>query len=549
MLENGRFTHFRHGRQASLGLGVFVLCAFADEALRCFHVEREKGILVKQTKRFHVGTCPCRRRRRAMCCAFISYSIDQDIKMATDTNTSEWPTDPNAYILTGKIGQGAFASVWRATTSSDDDEETRDCAVKVLNLDHVDTNLAEIRLEVQAMRLSLNPNVLTCHTAFVKDTNLWLVTQLMRKGSSLHCLQTARETLASSPIPMEPHIMYILHETLLGLKYIHDNGQIHRDVKSSNILIDADASVRIADFGVSGWLVQGGSQQEKAKTFVGTPWYVLKMLYLYIIYACHSKVSLLLYSWMAPEVMEQIHGYDTKADVWSLGITALELAKGYAPYAKYPPMKVLILTIQEDPPSMETYELHDDDSGVMEDTEEWSKPFQQLISWCLEKNPAKRPTCQELLQSKYFSAFATESFRDTRQELLKSEICDIVEDVGTSSSNPTQSPPLPGTVPVSIVSSMEENRPAGTTWVFADGSQVLASSAANNKSDDDVFDELDAFGENYARDNEGQDTVKASATSPYRKAKEADESSDLEDFMNEFEQTTGGENFRGSGGP
>jgi serine/threonine-protein kinase OSR1/STK39 len=444
--------------------------------------------------------------------------------MATDTNSSEWPTDPNAYILTGKIGQGAFASVWRATASSN--EETRDCAVKVLNLDHVDTNLAEIRLEVLAMRLSLNPNVLTCHTAFVNDTNLWLVTQLMRKGSSLHCIQTARETLMASPIPMEPHIMYILHETLLGLKYIHDNGQIHRDVKSSNILIDADASVRIADFGVSGFLVQGGSQQEKAKTFVGTP------------------------CWMAPEVMEQIHGYDTKADVWSLGITALELAKGYAPYAKYPPMKVLILTIQEDPPSLETYDMNDDDSGVMEDTEEWTKSFQQLIAWCLEKNPAKRPSCQELLQSKYFSAFATESFRDTRLDCLKREICDIVDDVGTSSSHPQQQPPLPGTVPVSIVSRMEENRPAGTTWVFADGSQVLASSAPNNKSDDDVFDELDAFGENYARENEEQKTVKSSASFPCRQAKEEeDESSDLEDFMTEFEQTTGGEHFRGPGGP
>ena len=451
--------------------------------------------------------------------------------MATEPQPSDWPTDPAAYCLIGKIGQGAFASVWRATATtaaSDDYDDKRDCAVKVLNLDHVDTNLAEIRLEVQSMRLSSHSNVLACHTAFVKDTNLWLVTQLMRKGSSLHCIQTAREKLRQHPIPMEPHITYILHETLLGLQYIHDNGQIHRDVKSSNILIDGDGSVRIADFGVSGWLVQGGSQQEKAKTFVGTP------------------------CWMAPEVMEQIHGYDTKADVWSLGITALELAKGFAPYAKYPPMKVLILTIQEDPPSLDTYDIHDDDSGSMEDTEEWSKSFRQMITWCLQKNPTKRPTCQELLQSKFFNAFANEDYRNTRQETLKTEICQIVEDVGTKegdvSAGQQQPPPLPGTVPVSIVSSMGENRPAGTTWIFSDGSQVLASSTKEAKSVDDVFDELDAFekqtgGENYARGDDTANTVRA-ASSPYNKGN--DESDDLDSFMDEFEKTTGGENFRGA---
>lgn len=133
------------------------------------------------------------------------------------------------------------------------------------------------------MRLSSHPNVLTCYTAFVNDTNLWLVTPLMSKGSSLHCLQSARKLLRDrneSP-RMEDHILYIMHETLLGLQYIHDNGQIHRDIKAGNILLDGNGDVRIADFGVSGWLVQGGSQQEKAQTFVGTP------------------------CWMAPEVRKQ----------------------------------------------------------------------------------------------------------------------------------------------------------------------------------------------------------------------------------------------------
>jgi serine/threonine-protein kinase OSR1/STK39 len=228
---------------------------------------------------------------------------------------SEWPADPSMYKLLGKIGQGAFAIVWKAhrllpspSAITDEDELVGPhhpepqveespvpivCAVKVLNLDHMDSNLSEIRLEVQAMRLLSHPNVLTCHTAFVNERSLWLVTPLMRMGSSLHSLQAARrawrkqaeqqqrgdiaaDTGNDTPAPpvvlnMEQHIMYIVHETLLGLQYIHENGQIHRDIKAGNILLDRNGNVRIADFGVSGFLVQGGSQQEKARTFVGTP--------------------------------------------------------------------------------------------------------------------------------------------------------------------------------------------------------------------------------------------------------------------------------------
>lgn len=193
---------------------------------------------------------------------------NESLTATANATALDWPTDPSCYEFIGKIGHGAFATVWRAKAP-----EERECAVKVLNLDHVDTNLAEIRHEVQAMRLSLHPNILTCYAAFVNETNLWLLTPLMSKGSSLHCLQTARRVLRdrNEVAKMEDHILYIFHETLLGLQYIHENGQIHRDIKAGNILLDGNGDVRIADFGVSGWLVQGGAQHEKAKTFVGTP--------------------------------------------------------------------------------------------------------------------------------------------------------------------------------------------------------------------------------------------------------------------------------------
>eukprot|EP00542_Grammatophora_oceanica_P009947 CAMPEP_0194044514 /NCGR_PEP_ID=MMETSP0009_2-20130614/15969_1 /TAXON_ID=210454 /ORGANISM="Grammatophora oceanica, Strain CCMP 410" /LENGTH=442 /DNA_ID=CAMNT_0038689053 /DNA_START=82 /DNA_END=1410 /DNA_ORIENTATION=- len=437
----------------------------------------------------------------------------------------EWPVTSQSYELLGKIGQGAFASVWKAVVK---DETDRECSVKVLNLDHVDTNLAEIRLEVQAMRLSSHENVLACHTSFVHDKELWLVTQLMRKGSSLYCLQAARRILRSEGrqgLPMEGHITYILHETLLGLQYLHENGQIHRDVKASNILLDGNGDVRIADFGVSGWLVHGGARQEKAKTFVGTP------------------------CWMAPEVMEQVHGYDYKADIWSLGITAMELAKGYAPYGRYPPMKVLILTIQEDPPTLATYDdydIDDDEDGVVE--EEWSKSFHNLISLCLQKDPSKRPTTDELLQSKYFTSMN----REERRAKLKSEICDLVPDVGgTKSPKVSPSKALPGNSKISVVlKQAEEDRPAGTTWVFADGSQVMASTSKQEESVDDVMDQLETFGnatggEGYKRDGAGAEARpnsdrKVLATPTAR----ADADDGLDDFLDEFEKTTGGENFR-----
>ncbi|KAL3757100.1 hypothetical protein ACHAWU_002939 [Discostella pseudostelligera] len=622
--------------------------------------------------------------------------------------TFVWPTSAEYYQLTSRIGQGAFATVWGGSikqqrgrkssaiarkgeeagaaaagaaggdncnpegsaaggsnnNSGQQQQVVVECAIKIMDLEHVNININDLRLEVQTMRLSSHPNILVCHASFVRDTDLWLVTQLMSKGSSLRCLQGARakllmeasltaasagakhnndhhnrndnnsssndtippppptttftytsddavleggltihsSILSPSLLVFESHITYILYETLLGLKYIHDNGQIHRDIKAGNILLDGCAYVRIADFGVSSWLIDGGNRREHTTTFVGTP------------------------CWMAPEVMEQVEGYEYRADIWSLGITALELCKGYAPYAKYAPMKVLLLTIQEDPPSLHTYNDGDDVNGL------WSESFRSMIAWCLQKDPSKRPTCAELLAHPHFMPLANADVRAVEwRERTKREVCDVVEDVeklgsvgsvvggvgGGVVDAVAAAAAAPGggggggdgtrvvedsgrllavggggdaaaaaatTTSIPIAMNSKRDRPAGTSWIFpsdstsssaiatstttaaaAAAAAVMEEDAASfssldgRRKDQDFFDQFEeqTGGENFDRDNmlvvekpvaqdeDNTDNNNAADDGPSKnEEKEEEEEDDINDFFDQFEEQTGGENFR-----
>ncbi|KAF3568406.1 hypothetical protein DY000_02015164 [Brassica cretica] len=293
--------------------------------------------------------------------AFISRRRRKKMASGGGTSSKEkkgFSVNPKDYKLMEEVGNGASAVVHLAIYLP-----TKEViAIKCLNLERCNSNLDDIRREAQTMSLIDHPNVIKSYCSFAVDHKLWVVMPFMAQGSCFHLMKAAHPDGFE-----EPAICCILKETLKALDYLHRHGHIHRDVKSGNILLDDTGEIKLGDFGVSACLFENGDWQRSRNTFVGTP------------------------CWMAPEIMQPGSGYDSKADIWSFGITALELAHGHAPFSKYPPMKVLLMTIQNAPPGLD----YDRDK-------KFSKSFRDMVALCLVKDQTKRPTAEKLLKHSFF---------------------------------------------------------------------------------------------------------------------------------------------------
>jgi len=245
-----------------------------------------------------------------------------------------------------KVGEGAAGEVFMAK----DKRDGRIVAVKVMKMNA--DNVKLLATEIGIMKTSHHANIVDYVDSFMpSDKEMWVVMEYMGGG----CLTDILEAFDVVRLS-ERNIAYIVRDTLRALSYIHSLHRIHRDIKSDNILISADGTIKLADFGYAAQLT---AKQQKRNTVVGTPY------------------------WMAPELIRG-QDYGVKVDIWSLGIMMMEMAQGEPPYMEFPPLRALFLiTTKGIPP--------------LKEQTRWSPDFHDFFNRCIDVKVETRPDADTLL--------------------------------------------------------------------------------------------------------------------------------------------------------
>eukprot|EP00752_Nemacystus_decipiens_P012064 g10695.t1 len=257
------------------------------------------------------------------------------------------------YELLEQIGRGSYGKVYRAQHDSGEVH-----AIKVVELEAAEDDLDNIQQEIKMLQAFNCPQLTRYHGSFIVGSALWISMEYLEGGS-------LQELIKASKANLDEHTtQWVLREILKALVYLHSERKIHRDVKAGNILVAADGSVRLADFGES---VQLTHSIAKRQTFAGSPY------------------------WMAPEVIMAQDTYNSKADIWSLAVTAIEMIKGRPPYSEMHPMKA-VLCIPNNPPPTLGKDGH------------YSKHFHTFLEQCFQRDPNLRPSAQDLLKHPFMKA-------------------------------------------------------------------------------------------------------------------------------------------------
>ncbi|XP_054033809.1 LOW QUALITY PROTEIN: serine/threonine-protein kinase PAK 1-like [Dryobates pubescens] len=255
----------------------------------------------------------------------------------------------NKYAEAEKLGQGSYGAVFRAVEMA----TGREVAIKHISVNQGDEDY--VMQEILVQRDHKNPNIVNYLDSYLVGAELWLVLEYLDGGSLADVLQVTRMD--------EGQTATVCRECLQGLDCLHSDGVIHRDIKGCNILLGTDGSVKLADFGVCALLTP---EQNKRTSYAGTP------------------------RWMAPEILKE-EPYGPKVDIWSLGITTVEMAKGEPPYASENDSKVGDLIAANGTPKLQN---PDELSAVLRD----------FLQCCLEVDVDRRWSAKDLLQHPFVTA-------------------------------------------------------------------------------------------------------------------------------------------------
>lgn len=285
---------------------------------------------------------------------------------------------PDDWELVESIGEGTYGEVYKTKNKVTGEI----AAAKVI--DSIHEKIEEVLPELDIFKkYATHPNIADFYGAFInvdakRNDQLWLVMELCRGGSVTNLVKSLRK---KGKYLDEDLIAYILYETLKGIEHLHRHNVMHRDIKGPNVMLTKSAEIRLIDFGVSAEL---SNILMRRNSSVGTPF------------------------WMAPEVIaceQQLdYSYDIRCDIWSLGITAIELADGVTPLSEQHPMRALFKIPRSKPPSMKN-------------PERWSHEYRDFIAKCLVKDFEIRPHASEM--SKHiFVRWVEEKKEALRQKLM-----------------------------------------------------------------------------------------------------------------------------------